>query len=311
MIRLDYKTGLKVTEPTAVTIGKFDGIHRGHELLAGMIREKRKQGLKSLIVTFSMTPRVLFSDEAEQAKTLITSEERAFLLEQEGIDYLLEMPLTDEVMHMSPEEFLKLLCEDFQMQYLCVGEDFHFGYQGRGDAALLEANQKQFGYILDVVKKLKKEQRDISSTYIRDEIQMGRIANANELLGYPYFIWGEIVHGKHLGTKMGVPTINMTPPQDKLLPPNGVYITEVEIDHRVFHGITNVGRKPTVKKDDVVNVETHILDFQGDLYEHRAKVSFFEFVRFERKFDSVEALRQQIQEDVQSAFQFFNHKREG
>ena len=167
MIRLDYKTGLKVTEPTAVTIGKFDGIHRGHELLAGMIREKRKQGLKSLIVTFSMTPRVLFSDEAEQAKTLITSEERAFLLEQEGIDYLLEMPLTDEVMHMSPEEFLKLLCEDFQMQYLCVGEDFHFGYQGRGDAALLEANQKQFGYILDVVKKLKKEQRDISSTYIR------------------------------------------------------------------------------------------------------------------------------------------------
>lgn len=305
MIRLEYSQELKIEEETAVTIGKFDGIHRGHELLSSMVRDHAVNGVKSLIVTFTISPRNVFSEE-EQVKTLITSDERAYILEREGTDYLLELPLSEEVMHMSAEDFVKMLSERFHMKYLCVGSDFHFGYQGKGDASLLQELKKEYHFELDVVPKIKKDQRDISSTFIREEIRAGHIQCANELLGYPYFIWGEIVHGNHIGTGMGIPTINMIPPEDKLLPPNGVYITEVEIDHRKFHGITNVGKKPTIKSDDRINVETHILDFQGNLYEKIAKVSFLDFVREERKFESLEALTNQIRKDTQAAFAFFN-----
>lgn len=306
MIRLDYNSELKIDEPTAVTIGKFDGIHRGHELLAGMVRNHAVGDMKSLIITFSISPRNAFSEE-KKVQTLITSEERAHILENEGTDYLLELPLSEEVMHMLPGNFIEMLCERFHMKYICVGSDFRFGYQGSGDVELLKEFAEKFHFELDVVTKIKREEREISSTYIRDEISKGNIRLANELLGYPYFIWGEIVHGNHIGTNMGIPTINMIPPNDKLLPPNGVYITEVEIEHRVFHGITNVGVKPTIKDDNSINVETHILDFQGNLYEKIARVSFLEFLRKEKKFDSLTELMKQIRKDTQDAFTYFNN----
>jgi len=307
MIRLEYREDLKILEPTAVTIGKFDGIHRGHELLTSMVRQQAKSGSKSLIVTFAISPRTVFSEDID-GRNLITAEERAYILEKDGVDYLLELPLTEEIMHMSPEHFVEMLCRRFSMKYLAVGSDFTFGYKGSGDTALLSKLKETYDFTLDIVEKIQRDRRDISSTYIREEIRQGHIRLANELLGYPYFIWGEIVHGKHIGTKMGIPTINMTPPEDKLLPPNGVYITEVEIDHRKFHGVTNVGKKPTVKTDAMINVETHILDFQGDLYEKEAKVSFLQFVRREQKFQNLEELSAQIRKDTQMAFQFFNER---
>ena len=156
------------------------------------------------------------------------------------------------------------------------------------------------------IPEIQYHSRDISSTFIREDISLGKIKEANTLLGYPYFIWGQIIHGNHIGTKMGIPTINQIPPKEKLLPPNGVYITEVEIDHRLFHGITNVGKKPTVQDMGPVGVETHILDFQGDVYEKEAKVLFLDYIRPERKFDSLDELKAQIKMDTKCALDFFN-----
>lgn len=293
-----------ILDSTAVTVGKFDGIHKGHELLTELIMSQQEQGLKSVVFTFDTSPRVKF--EGDTSKNLITNEERAWILEQDGIDYLIEYPFSDEVMHMEPEEFVAFLVNTVHMKYMAVGSDFHFGYKGRGDVRLLEQLSRELGFELKVIEKVKKDHRDISSTYVREEIKSGHIAFANDLLGYEYFIWGKVVHGTHIGHTIGIPTINMIPSQDKLLPPNGVYVTRVEIDGRNYHGVTNVGVKPTIEGERQVGIETHILDFDEDVYEQNAKVVFLDYVRPERKFGSVEELQDQMNQDKKVALHYFN-----
>lgn len=290
---------------SAVTIGKFDGIHRGHEYLISCIHEQAKRGMKSVMVTFDQSPRVILGKEAKDDRNLVTPAERSVLLSKQGLDYLLELPFTDEIISMEPEDFIAMLCEKLHMRYLVVGNDFHFGYKGRGDAALLEKLSHQMGFELLVVDKLQDDDRDISSSYVRDEIRQGHILHANELLGHPYFVWGEIIHGNHIGTGMGVPTINILPPADKLLPPFGVYVTTVEVEGRIYHGITDVGTKPTVSSAGSVVVETHILDFSSNIYGETAMIRFYDYVRPEMKFDNIDALKKQIESDKKMAYAFF------
>ena len=161
------------------------------------------------------------------------------------------------------------------------------------------------GFELEVVEKVREDSREISSTFIREEIQKGHIKKANHLLGYPYFACGTVVHGKHLGSRLGFATINITPPPEKLLPPFGVYVTQVRIDGRTYRGVTNVGVKPTIEGERLPGIETHIFDFSGELYGERVCVSFFDFLRPEQKFSSVGALRGQVAEDEQRALAYF------
>ena len=167
-----------------------------------------------------------------------------------------------------------------------------------------------YGFSLDVIQKKKDNHRDISSTYIREEITAGRIASANKLLGYPYYIIGEIAHGNAIGgAKLSRPTINILPSEDKLLPPNGVYITEVYLEHRKYHGVTNIGIRPTVQESTKrISVETHILDFDRDVYDKLAKVVFLDYIRPEQEFSSFEELKKQIDRDVYTTYSFFNKK---
>lgn len=299
-------SGLKeahITEKTAVTVGKFDGIHRGHELLTRKIVSLKNRGLASCVVTFDVSPRTLL--EKEDAKTLITNEERAVILDKEGVDYLVECVFDAEMMHMEPEAFVDLLLKNLQMSYMVVGSDFSFGYKGRGNAALLRqlAFEKHFG--LDVEKKLQEDHQDISSTRIRKDISEGRIEEANELLGYPYFIYGEVVHGRHLGHSIGIPTINVQPPAGKLLPPYGVYATEIHVGERVYHGMTDVGVKPTVQGDGKPVIETHILNFDQNLYGKKVRIDFLKHTRPEQKFDSLEALEAQLHKDRDEIAEYF------
>lgn len=297
-------TQVKLNKPTAVTVGKFDGIHRGHELLTGKITDKKKDGFDAVVVTFDLSPRIVLN--SAENYNLITADERAYILEADGVDAIAVCVFSDEMMHMEPENFVKMLYDNLNMRYMAVGTDFRFGYKGRGDVNLLYTMAKELGFQLEVVEKIKKDSRDISSTFIREEVRKGNMELVNELLGYNYFIWGEIVHGNHIGTGMGIPTINMIPPKNKLLPPNGVYVTEVMIDNRVFHGISNVGVKPTVPGEREINVETNILDFREDVYEKTAKVSFLKMVRPEMKFDSLDLLKEQILSDTKKAHEYFN-----
>jgi riboflavin kinase/FMN adenylyltransferase len=156
----------------------------------------------------------------------------------------------------------------------------------------------KYGYEVIIVEKKTYEGRDISSTFVREEIEKGNIEKANLLLGYPYFIKAEVVYGNQLGRTIGIPTMNQIPQPDKLLPPNGVYASRVIIDGTSYKGVTNIGVKPTVSGENVLGVETHVIDFTGDLYGRDLDVELFSYIRPEKKFSSVDSLKRQIESDI-------------
>ena len=301
-----YSIYEKITEYTAVTVGKFDGMHKGHELLAQNIKSKSAIGYKSLVLSFDVSPNLTLGKK--YFGQLITNEEKQSMLEREGIDIFLQCPFEAEIKELEPEKFIELLVDNFNMKYMTCGTDFHFGKKGRGDTALLKALADKYDFELEVIDKLQANDRDISSTYIKDEILKGNVSFANSLLGYKYSLWGVVVHGNHLGRQFGLPTINLLPPDNKLLPPNGVYITEIYIDSRKYHGVTNIGTKPTVSGEKIVGVETHILDFDSDVYEKMVQVVFLEYIRPERKFENLDQLFNQMNKDKEQARNFFNHR---
>lgn len=296
----------KIEEPTAVTLGKFDGLHRGHELLMNTVLEySKKYQLSSVAFTFDIPPR----NRVEEiiANVLTTNDEKQYIFEKQGIDYLIECPFTTEVMSMEPKAFIEWISNALHMKYVVVGDDFRFGHKRAGDYHTLQKYEEEYGYKTIVLDKLKDSNRDISSTYVREKIADGNIRKANELLGYNYFIKSEILHGKKLGRRIGMPTINMILPKHKLLPPNGVYVTEVLVDGKTYMGVTNVGYKPTVSEERIIGVETYIDDFSQDLYGEKIVVSFLEYIRPEMKFASIEELKAQMESDIQVARKYYKN----
>lgn len=298
--RLDFQ----VAEPTVLSIGKFDGLHRGHELLMDYVFQKKKEGLKAVIFTFDIPPKE--SVEKNEVSVLTTNEEKMHIFEQIGIDYLIECPFTDEVMHMSAEDFLKMIVKQLSVRCIVAGTDCSFGYQRRGDYKMLREYASVYHYEAQIVDKMQYEGRDISSSFVREAVVSGDMEKANLLLGYPYFVQGFIVHGKHMGKSvLEIPTINLVPSKEKLLPPFGVYVTKVEIEGKEYRGVSNVGCKPTIAGTNPVGVETHLLDVEGDLYGKHAKVSFLKKVRGEKKFPDISQLKEQMKKDVMFSSSYF------
>ncbi len=289
--------------PVAVMVGKFDGIHRGHGILTKkLVGYARKHDMTSMAVTFDISPRARLKSDDIYDKNIITSEERAMLLEKEGVDVLLELEFSDELMAMEPEDFIGLLYDTCNMRYIICGTDFTFGHMGRGDVKLLKKLGAKMGFKTEIIEKLKSDSRDISSTYIREEILAGRLEQANSLLGYNYFVYSSVVHGNHLGTGMNMPTINMIPNSNKLLPPNGVYVSRVDYSNQKLYGVTNLGYKPTIDEaEKKLSLETHILDFSGDLYGENVMVEFLRYLRPERRFKDLNDLSSQVKKDILEA----------
>ena len=296
-------TDFYIEENTAISLGKFDGIHRGHELLLEHLAKKKAEGLKAVLFTFDIPPRK--NIEQVEAKVLTTNEEKMHLCSRHGIDYLVECPFTREIMCMEAEDFIEKITRQLHVKCIVVGEDFHFGHNRRGDYHMLMTYQRQYGYEVVVVEKIKEDDRDISSTFVREEIAKGNVEKANHLLGYPYFVTSVVTHGNQIGRTIGIPTVNQIPPREKLLPPNGVYITEIDINGKKYRGVTNVGCKPTIEGDNPIGVETHVLDFSDDVYDKLVTVEFLQRVRRERKFTSIEALKEQMQKDIATARAYF------
>ena len=294
----------QLQEPTVVTLGKFDGLHRGHDkLMHALLQYKEERKVASVAFTFDIPPRNKVDDIF--SKVLTTNEEKEYIFDASGIDYLIECPFTTEVMCMEPKDFIHWIVNALHMKCVVVGDDFRFGHKRAGDYHTLMEYEKEYGYETIVVEKMKDNNRDISSTYVREEIASGNLKKANELLGYHYFIKSDVVHGKKLGRTIGIPTINMVLPENKLLPPNGVYVTEVIVEGKKHTGVTNVGCKPTVSNSNMIGVETYILDFEGDVYGDSILVSFLEFLRPERKFASVEELKTQMNFDIKEAEEYY------
>lgn len=289
-------TDFYIEEETVISLGKFDGIHRGHELLMEHLSMKKEEGLAAVIFTFDIPPRKNVS--GTETKVLTTNQEKRHIFEDLGVDYLVECPFTTDIMCMEAEDFIEKIVRQLHVKCVVVGADFHFGHNRRGDYRMLQKFSKPLGYEVVVVKKITEDARDISSTFVREEIIKGNIEKANHLLGYRYFVTDVVKHGNQIGRTIGIPTINQVPPKDKLLPPNGVYITEVFIDDNRYRGITNVGCKPTIEGENPIGVETHLLEFKEDVYDKLVTVEFLCRVREERKFTSIDALKEQMQNDI-------------
>lgn len=290
------------TAPSVVTLGKFDGLHLGHRLLLAQVRaEAEEKGLCAIVFTFNMPPVARIRHTGK--KVLMTNEERKGLLAEEGIDTLIECPFTEEFRSLSPDDFIeKILLKELHVKAIVVGDDFHFGKDRAGDADYLEKVSQAYGFTVKVIGKKKDEQtgREISSTWVREELVKGGMETVGRLLGRPYFVTGTIVRGKQLGRTIDVPTINQEPPAEKILPPYGVYISTVEWNRKAYPAVTNIGTNPTVGGDHVT-VETHLLDFSEDLYGAVVRVNLLHFQRPEKTFPSLEAMREQIRLDIEAA----------
>lgn len=292
-----HTTEFQTAEETAVTLGKFDGLHQGHRLLIDRILKKKREGLASLIFTFDFGER----------PALTLPEERRELLRRDHLDYLVECPFVPALSHMEPEDFVrKILKERLHAKYLAVGTDFRFGYQRRGDYHLLQEMSTSCGFQVEVVEKACWQGREISSTYIREELERGHMELVNQLLGYAYSVTGEVLHGRQIGRTLGMPTTNLLPKEHKLLPPNGVYATRTVIAGEVFEGITNIGYKPTVGGETRKGVETYLFDLDRNLYGETIQVQFYGYERPERRFPGLEALKAQIESDTAWGREFFS-----
>ncbi len=288
---------LNISEKTAIAIGKFDGIHLGHKKLLKHILEQKQDGLMATVFTFEPSPEEFFVGHS--VKQLFTRKEKRKAFEDMGIDILVEFPLTAQTAATPPEDFVKtILVEDLKADYIAAGTDVSFGDKGRGDQYLLRNMSKELGFELCLIDKVMLDGAEVSSTRVRNHVADGDMVMAKRLLGSYYSISGIVEHGKHLGHTIGVPTVNILPPVGKLLPPFGVYRSIVLIDGNEYRGMTNIGRKPTVSSDNQVGVETYIYDFDEDVYGKNIEVELLEFKRPEMKFDSIDALKAQMEKDI-------------
>lgn len=296
----------QIEEPTAVTIGKFDGRHKGHQkLLREMLCFKERQGLKAAVFTFDMAPAGVMAGRVQTVIT--TNQERRNKMAKVGIDYLVEYPFDQETAHMQPEEFVsEVLVRQMHAKAVVVGTDCSFGYKGAGNAQLLKEMSEFCGFEAVIIEKEQDDHRDISSTYVREELDLGNMEKANELLGEPYAIHGVVVHGNHIGGAiLGFPTANILPPPEKHLPPFGVYVSQVLVDGSLYRGVTNIGKKPTVAGESPVGVETFIMGLEENLYGKEIEVQLLNFERPEQKFASLKELKERIEKDKEYAAAYF------
>ena len=293
-------TEFNIGAKTAVAIGKFDGIHLGHKKLLDLILEQKKDSLKSVVFTFDPPPEEFFT--GSRIPQLFTRFEKRAAFEEIGIDILIEFPLTAKTAATPPEEFVRdILVRQIGADYIAAGTDVSFGDKGRGDQYLLKNLSRELGYELGLIDKVRIDGSEVSSTRVRNEVADGNMPMVKRLLGYNYSICGTVEHGRHIGHTIGVPTVNIIPQVGKLLPPFGVYSSRVYLGTKVYDGMTNIGRKPTISDREQVGVETYIYDFDSDAYGQLLKVELIRFVRPEMKFDSLEQLKNQIKSDLINA----------
>ncbi|MGN0374754.1 MAG: bifunctional riboflavin kinase/FAD synthetase [Butyrivibrio sp.] len=294
-----------IDRKTVVTFGKFDGIHKGHRKLFAAAREiADREGLLLAAFAFKVAGGCSFGYmEKEQ---ITTFEEREEIFEELGADIIVEYPFDEEVARTEPLAFLEQIIKNrLNAAYVVVGSDWQFGKDRAGNTDMLKAAQKLYNFNAVVLDKELYQGKEISSSWIREEIRNGNMENVNILLDYPYTIKGTVEHGNHIGTSMGFPTVNIVPGENKLLPPRGVYASKVLIDNKMYYGVTNIGVKPTVSSEERLTIETFILNFEGDIYREDLKVQLFHFQRPEMKFSDRGNLANQIKQDVDFTKSYF------
>lgn len=294
---------LPVFRNAVITIGTFDGVHTGHQYILQQLQEAAEacHG-ETVIITFDPHPREVLAPQNKMVNLLTTLDEKIQLLEKWGIHHLVVVPFTKAFSELSATAYLEdFLISTFRPHTIIIGYDHRFGHNREGGLELLEAEQQKFGFQLLEIPQQVVHDLTVSSTKIRKSLQEGAILLANELLGYPYFINGTVVHGDKMGRQLGFPTANISlhDPR-KLIPAQGVYAVYVTVEGKQWKGALNIGTRPTFNGSEL-RIEVYILDFSGEIYGADIHVSFIEFIRSDKKFDSVDALVLQIKDDVAKA----------
>lgn len=300
MILVDEKFNDEFNKDVYVALGSFDGLHKGHLTLIDKVVELGKNNDSlSMVYTFRNHPLEVI-DESKAPKIIMDNEEKLEILSKKGIDVACFIEFNKRFMTIEPETFIKEIIDKFNVKGIIVGFNYKFGFKNKGDITLLEKLSEKLGFELYVMNALEENGKVISSTLIRELIRNGSINEANELLTRFYSIKGKVIHGKQLGRTIGFPTANLNITESTVLPAIGVYYTNVEIDNKIYKGITNVGNNPTVNGNNIT-VETNILDFSNDIYHKEIRVYFIEKIRNQEKFDSLEVLKGQLENDKKFA----------
>lgn len=290
----------------AIALGFFDGVHIGHGALLEKTKERAAQsGASPAVLSFDVHPdNLVFGRETP---LINSAEDRTDVIRRiYGIDDVVFLHFNRALMEMPWREFIENTISQLNIGWIVVGHDFCFGYKGEGTARRLKDYCLAHDIGCDIIPPVMLDGRVVSSTYIRSLIAQGDMEQARRYLGHPYFLTNTVCSGYHLGTKMGTPTTNIFFPQGVLVPRHGVYVTRVVLqDGRSYAAATNVGVRPTVSNSARANVESHILDFSGNLYGQKARVEFYSFIRPEMKFDDVQILSSHIKHDSETAKNYF------
>lgn len=290
---------------TGVSLGSFDGIHKGHLTLMNTLMENcRKKDLKSLIYTFSNHPREIISSKTSP-KLIINRKQKIDLFNDIGIDVLVMVNFDNFQKNIGAKDFVEnILLKKLNMSSMTVGADCRFGKKAEGDINLLNEFSTLYGFELAVVPPVKIDDEIISSTAIRQLLAEGIIEKANLFLGRYYSITGKVIKGKQVGAKFGFPTANISVDYSLALPKPGVYVTKTKVNNVIYSSITNVGFNPTFNQKNY-NIETYIFDFNRNIYEKEVEVKFFHRIRGEIKFNNVDDLYSQIDSDISYSREFF------
>lgn len=290
-----------VLESSVIALGNFDGIHKGHQqLISKTVEISRGMGISSVIFTFKNHPLNEIAGKTV-VKCIMDAHEKAIVAERLGIDYMANIRFNRFIMMLEPEEFVKrILVRDLKCKHAVCGFNYSFGYKGEGTPEMLVEFGKKYGFDVTVIPEFKIYDQTVSSTFIRGLLEQGDMLSYSKFTGRTYKIAGYVMHGQHVGRTMGFPTANLNLSPDMALPLNGVYITNIWLGDRLYPSVTNIGNKPTVGEFDK-NAETHIFDYNEDIYGERVIVEFIEMLRPEMKFGSLEELAKQIDQDCNNA----------
>lgn len=291
----------QLQESCVATIGKFDGVHLGHQLILDQLKQEAEQlNLPSLVILVEPHPEEFFAQDADSCPARLTIvQEKLELLESFGIDYVFQLKFDRALSELSAEDYISnILVDGLGVKSFIVGNDFRFGHQRRGDFKLLQQAGERFGFEVIETAAYERNGHRISSTFIREELAKADFSLVEQLLGRPYSIKGEVVRGKQLGTDLGFPTCNINP-QRRRIPLHGVYACDVRLGDRYHPAAVNIGYRPTVTESGEALLEAHILDFNDDLYGKTIEVIFRQKIRDEMKFSGLDELKRQIGNDVE------------
>ncbi len=295
---------LNLREPL-VTLGIFDGVHLGHKALIDLLVSRaRAVNGESVVITFHPHPRLILEKNRKGLSFLSTMDEKKILLEKTLIDNLIIIEFTRQFSKMNACDFVeKILVGKVGTKHLIIGHDHHFGFKGEGNYDTINDCARSMNFKVEQIHEFQMEEAIISSSFIREALLKGNLDEANKCLGYTYSLKGKVVAGKKIGRIIGFPTANIKPDYKyKLIPGDGVYAVEIQLDNKLFHGMLSIGRNPTVNKTPGTrSIEVNIFDFEDDIYEKDIEVLFRYRLRNEIKFDNVEQLSRQMEHDRENA----------